>query len=315
MRGCLHLSHQTRAELFESLWRLSDAGMAPERMLTTAAASFEQPVRGALIRAAVLVRGGTPLSGAGARSGLLSSRDERLLRVGEQGGNVEAILRRLADHYRRRTSRLRRLKAKMMYPVIILILAIFVLPVPLVFQGAIGPGGYLLRTVIPLGLLAGCVAWWGPVWRRVAGGRSALSGILLNVPVVSRLVVQQARTDMLESLGLFLTSGVAADSALQASLSSVGNHRLRLRFANAGRALEKGSTVAEALHEVELLSASEGLPLVSAGEQAGRLDELVSRYAQTEAERLEERYDLVATWLPRIAYFVVIAVVGGGLLS
>ena len=118
--------------------------------MRSAAASVEEPLRGALVKTAALVGNGMLLSKAGRHTGIFAPRDRQLVEVGEGSGNVDHVLGRLAVYYRLRASRLRRVRAKLAYPLFILVLAVFVAPFPALFAGSITTGGYLSRTLVPL---------------------------------------------------------------------------------------------------------------------------------------------------------------------
>lgn len=285
--------------------------MAGERLLRSCAASVEEPVRGALIKTAGLVGNGMLLSKAGHHTGIFALRDGQLVEVGEGSGNVDHVLGRLAAYYRLRASRIRRVRAKLAYPVFLLVLVVFVAPFPALFAGSITAGGYLSRTLVPLMFVA-VIGWLAIRW--VGGLESRrypawLARTLGALPFVKSLVAQHARTDLLESLALFLSAGMAAQQALPAAIDVVSNPLLKARFRRAQSALESGEVVADALREGDVIDAREGYAILSAGEQAGRLDEMMTRYAAVESDSLDARYDVIAEWLPRIVYIFVAGLV------
>lgn len=290
--------------------------MAGDRLLRSAAASVEEPIRGALVKTAALVGNGMLLSKAGRHTGIFAPRDRQLVEVGEGSGNVDHVLGRLAEYYRLRASRLRRVRAKLAYPLFILMLAVFVAPFPALFAGSITTGGYLSRTFVPLVGLA-VFGWLVTRWFARVGSQGYpgwLASGLLALPIVKGLVTQHARTDLLESLALFLSAGLAAQQALPAAIDVVSNPLLKLRFRRAQSALESGEVVADALREGEVIDAREGYAILSTAEHAGRLDEMMTRYAAVESDNLDARYDVIAEWLPRIVYFLVVGLVVAQLL-
>ena len=114
---------------------------------------------------------------------------------------------------------------------------------------------------------------------------------------------------MLESLGLFLSAGIAAQQAVPRAIDAVSNPVLKERFREAQTALDAGEVVADALREGDIIDAQEGYAILSTGEQAGKLDDMMRRYATAESDKLEGRYDVIAEWLPRFVYFFVVVLV------
>ena len=102
--------------------------MAGDRLLRSSAAATQEPLRSALTKTAALVGNGMTLSKAGRHTGLFSPRDTQLVGVGENSGNVDQVLQRLGANYRSRASRRRRVRTKLAYPVLLLVLALFVAP-------------------------------------------------------------------------------------------------------------------------------------------------------------------------------------------
>ena len=234
--------------------------MAGDRLLRSTAQSVSGPLKGALTNTAGLVGNGVLLSKSGHHTGIFSPRERQLLEVGEASGHVDNVLGRLADYHRARASRIRRVRAKLAYPLFLLVLAVFVAPFPALFAGSISAGGYLSRTLTPL-LVVAVIGW---LTARSVGRLESreypgwLAHCLLALPIVKGLVTQHAQTDLLESLGLFLSAGIAAQQAVPRAIDAVSNPVLKERFREAQTALDAGEVVADALREGDTIDAQEG---------------------------------------------------------
>ena len=303
------LSYQARADLYEALYRCAHAGMAGDRMLrTAAAAAADGATREAMRQTTGLVAGGKPLAAAGAACGLFTSRDRLLLQAAERIGETEQVLQRLATFYRHRASRARRVKSKLAYPVLLLVVAVLLAPLPALLSGGLSMSGYLGMTIVPLGLLA-LAARLGTGWLNQDALKHYprwLALALLKLPFAGRLVVQRARVDMLDNLAMFVCGGVPAMEAITAAVDVVRNPVLQDRFRQAEQALHAGNTVADALRSADIIDAAEGHALLSAAEHAGRLEQMCQRHAELQTERLNATYDLLAEWFPRVVYVLVV---------
>ena len=78
--------------------------------------------------------------------------------------------------------------------------------------------------------------------------------------------------------------------------------------------LSAGAALASALHNHRLLDAT-GFAIVSTGEGAGKLDDSLQHAAALDHDRLDDRYALIAQWLPVLAYTCVAAAAVIGLLG
>ena len=291
--------------------RLSQAGISGERVLRSVAASAREPLKGALTKTAGLVGNGMLLSTSGHLTGIFSPRDRQLVSVGEQSGNVDHVFGRLAHYYRARVARARRVKAKLAYPAFLLVGAVFIAPFPALFVGAITVGGYLSRTLVPL-IVLGVLVWLVGRWMTHLESSESptwMAYMLLSLPFIKELVKQHARTEVLESLALFLSSGLAAHQSVSAAIDAVSNSVLKARFRQARVSLETGKGVADALRDGDIIDPHAGYAIVSTGEQAGRLDAMISRHASAQSDQLDTRYDDIAEWLPRFIYCLVVALV------
>ena len=193
----------------------------------------------------------------------------------------------------------------------LLVFVVFVAPFPALFAGSITVGGYLSRTLVPL-ILAAVFGWLVARWITQLESKEYptwLAQCLLGLPIAKGLVTQHARTEVLESLALFLSSGLAAQQAVPAAIDAVANPMLKKRFRRAEVSLDSGEVVADALREGEIIDPHEGYPILSTGEHAGRLDEMMLRYATGESDKLDGRYDVIAEWFPRFIYFFVVGLV------
>ncbi len=316
MQRSTSVTARRRAELYEKLARLAEAGLPAEQMLREAAGASPEPLRGCALKAAQLTCGGSALWRAGRISGLFAPRDTTLLRTAEASGSITRALYGLAGYHRARALRLSSVRAQVMYPLAVLVIAIFVLPLPAFTAGHLDGRGYALRTVVPLAALVLMVGGMGWLYGRLErhGWPDWLMRIELGTPGIGRLTLRRARVEVLESLALFLSAGVPAAPALAETLKSINPPRLQARFSAAPRTLARGGSLADALLDGGILDPARGYPLASAAEAAGKLQETIARLARSETAALGESLDGLARWTPRLLYFFVLLLVGAGLL-
>lgn len=84
---------------------------------------------------------------------------------------------------------------------------------------------------------------------------------------------------------------------------SYAAHRTNVRVA-ASR-LATGSNVSDALLAAGILDDDSDYPVISSGEAAGQLDESIILRAGWHQDDLDQRYDRIAEWSPRLVYTVI----------
>ncbi|MFA7384277.1 MAG: type II secretion system F family protein, partial [Desulfurivibrionaceae bacterium] len=133
---------------------------------------------------------------------------------------------------------------------------------------------WLLLIALGLGLTALRRYW------RTEAGRLRIDRILLKAPVFGRLLLLIATTRFSRTLGTLLQSGVPMLKALDISRNLLDNHVLRQAVETARLRVQEGGSLAVALRETAVFP-SMLIQLTAAGEQSGKLDEMLYRVADT----------------------------------
>lgn len=262
-------------------------------------------------RMSAAVSGGASLTEAGSRVGLFSPGDRELIRLAERSGTLSRAADRLADSYEYRARVFGKLRSRMMLPLLVLVLGLFLLPLPSLLSGKMGAAEFVWRTLGPLVALVIAVG----VGRRVAR-RTAAKGVPAAVGRLSHtlpFLVQVSRLQLVDRLALMLDAGVPAREALEAAVDALGNQAARSRYGTAVTRLESQG-MSSALGSVGALEADE-FAIVSTSEAAGRLSDGIQRVAATRRQALEQRLDLLSEWLPRAVYLLVVAIIAAGLIG
>ena len=221
-----------------------------------------------------------------------------MVSAGEASGALEVVFERLADHLDEAAELRSQVRAALLYPALMAVVACigtivllgFVIPRFAVILTDIG-GSLPTSTRLLLGasrlLTAG---WW--VWLIAAGlgayviRRSAADpvkrrrwhGARLGWPWVGDLERKYAVAGFAHTLGLLLKSGVPALPALKIARNASTNLALQDGFDRAAAAVAEGSALAPALSQTLPPLA---LQMIAAGEESGRLEELCLRVATT----------------------------------
>lgn len=311
---------QHRADLYAQLAALDKAGFPYDQAIgmvdlpkISGLESVTAQIRARLARGANWVD-------TGRRYGLFSEFDAALLGAAFATGDLGAMYRRLADHYAAQSRRQRQIKARLVLPVAVLILATFIQPLPMMVTGQIGGGGYLRLTLLPLLKLAigGYVLVSLPRWFREGAlypFKTAFDSVVLRLPVFGANQLRRNLRDLWSSLSLLLEAGVPMAEAFPKALNTIDNRVVRARFAQVPAALQRGSALADALRSLPLPGPPEALYFIATGEASGELPAMLRRYADREDEVIASFDEQLAEWLPRLVYTAIAIKMAAGILG
>ena len=245
------------------------------------------------------VQRGTSLSEALARHpGYFDPLFAAMVSAGEASGALEIVFERLADHLDEAAELRSQVRAALLYPALMSVVAAigvvvllgFVIPR---FATILTDIGGTLPTTTRLLLGASRLltsAWW--VWLVACGilayvirrafrdpaTRRRWDGARLGWPWVGDLERKYAAAGFTHTLGLLLKSGVPALPALQIARNATTNLAIQEGFDRAAAAVAEGGALAPALAGTLPPLA---LQMLAAGEESGRLEELCLRVAVT----------------------------------
>jgi general secretion pathway protein F len=321
------LSASERAVVLRQLATLTIAGLPLEDALGTVAEQSAhagtQAIFGAL---KTQVREGSDFAGA-LRCFPAAFTEEIVAAVaaGEQSGSLGLVLSRLADFAERRQTLGREIGLALLYPVIVVVVAIgvvlalmtFVVPrVVRVFDHAGQELPFLTRVLIAVsdalaghwlllggGLLAvSAVLVW--LLRRPAV-RGGLQAVALRIPLLGRALRAGATSRFCRSLSLQVASGVPLVEALQVSAAAPGLQAMRESILAAAQQVREGVNLSVALGKAEQFPPL-AMRLIASGEQSGQLASMLDHAAEAQ----EREATALATGFSAILQPVLILLVG-----
>ncbi|HEX4781842.1 MAG TPA: type II secretion system inner membrane protein GspF [Usitatibacter sp.] len=236
-----------------------------------------------------------------------------LVAAGESSGQLPRVLSRLSDYLEERAQLRARLSLALIYPVIVMCVAlgvvgallIYVLPqVVQVFEHARAQLPLLTRMLIALsGFLQATWILWIVVAialgaaLRVAlkrpASRAALHRFAWRAPVVGRVLRYLDAARLAATLAILVGSRVPILQALDAGTGVMTLVPMRDALTTAARGVREGMPLARAL------GATQAFPpvmvhLIASGETSGRLDEALERAARTQQNDIATRLQAFA---------------------
>ena len=241
-----------------------------------------------------------------------------MVKAGQASGNLDVVLRRLADYLQKQNRTRARVKAALAYPVVMVIigslvvmgLMTFVVPRILAVVKSAGRGQAVLP--LPTQILIGAAHfikdWWWAVlvvafgfWflyrgaLRSEGFRFRRDRFMLRIPVVGDLLKKSAVSRFAVTLSTLLKSGVPALHALTIVQNVVDNQVLSRVIREIHDRILEGADISGPMKRSGVFPPVVGY-MISIGEQSGQLDEMLERVA----EAYDEEMDVTTTKLTSI---------------
>ena len=278
-----------------------------------------------------LVIDGMSLSDAMARSPETFPRVYvAMVEAGETGGFLDVVLAQIADFQSREKELKGKVMTALMYPAILLILAlgvlifllVFFIPrFQLVFQGFNAELPLITRMIVAVsdavrnyGLFigaAGVVAFISlRSWFRSEAGRRAWEGYILRVPTIGPLLAQFAMARFCRMLGTLLGAGVPLVNALNVARRSIGNQILVDAVSDSIDRVKEGKALGKSLAQNRDLFPGAVVEMISVAEESGKLDAELLRIANVTEGDLDRQLKAVVALAEPVMLFVIAALIG-----
>ncbi|MGA2242107.1 MAG: type II secretion system F family protein [Verrucomicrobiota bacterium] len=248
-----------------------------------------------------------------------------MVEAGEAGGFLDVVLAQIADFQSREKELKSKVTTAMVYPCILLVLALVVLTVLLVFfipkfQKVFSSvhGALPLITQFIIGVshavrsyglfIAAALVVGGflvRAWFASEKGRRVWENLVLQSPVVGPLTAQFAMARFCRMLGTLLGAGVPLVQGLNVARKSIGNQILVDAVSQSIERVQQGGRLGQSLADCKDLFPGSVLEMVSVAEESGKLDaELVRIASVTEADLDRHLKTAVAFAEPLMLFFI-----------
>ncbi len=255
-----------------------------------------------------------------------------MVEAGEVSGTLDTILNRLATYREKADSLVRKVKAALVYPSIIIVVSVvvtilmltYIVPIfarmfegigselPLPTQIVLAISSFLQNNILTISgllvlLLIGMRFYFG-----TEKGRLKIDKVKLSLPLVGDLTTKTSVSRFSRTLGTLLSSGVAILDALEVTGKTAGNKVIEQSVKKSALAIAEGETITEPLKESGVFPPMV-TQMIAVGEKTGNLDELLNKIA----DFYEEEVDTTVAALTSVIEPVIILIMGviiGGIL-
>ena len=290
----------------------------------------EQAARDMLQR----LRSGAAISDAAEASGHLNRQAIAILRAGEQIGDLATAFCTVADLYTYKLTLRRTVQTALIYPSILFIFAVislvamlgFVIPrFEVIFIGAedqlpqstewVMAASRGLRDYWPIVIAGfGLPVGIGILGMRSAQVRSTMAHLALRLPFVGPILQKLDLSALTANLCIFLRADVALLQALELTAAIVPHSGLGQNVDEVLENVRQGQLFSAALAEATDMP-SDIISMLRAGEESGRLPEMLELISTTERAEAEAAIKQLLSILEPVMILAIGAIVGGMIFS
>lgn len=276
------------------------------------------------------IRGGSSLSGALRKHPRIFSQIYyQAIAAGERSGNLEVVLRQMADFIERRVVIEKKVKNALTYPlivtfvaiVVIIIMVTFVLPTFTELYSAFGA-----EQPLPVLMLIGITDWFsdyglyvllglvalvvaGLLYIRTPAGRYQWDKISFRLPVVGRILLLTELSRACRTISLLFRVGLPLPEVLAMAIQGSGNKVMAEAITGVQRELIRGEGLSKPMSR-RLLFLPLMVQMTGVGEETGNLDNTLTTVAESYEMEADDRTSAAVGLIQPVITIIVGIVIG-----
>ena len=253
-----------------------------------------------------------------------------MVEAGEAGGFLDVVLAQIADFQSREKDLKSKVTTAMVYPCILLVLALVVLTVLLVFfipkfqkvfSSVHGALPLITQLIIGVSHVVRSYGFFVATGLVVAGflvrtwfasekGRRTWEKLVLQSPIVGPLTAQFAMARFCRMLGTLLGAGVPLVQGLNVARKSIGNQILVDAVSQSIERVQQGGRLGQSLADCKDLFPGSVLEMVSVAEESGKLDAELVRIASVTEVDLDRHLKTAVAFAEPLMLFLIAGFIG-----
>lgn len=252
-----------------------------------------------------------------------------MIKAGEAGGALEAILQRLADFKEKSQTLKRRIRGAMVYPIVVILVACiivgfilyFIIPKFEVIFADFGvdlPGmtvflikaSHVVVQKFWIVILTPILIWiFIKLLYRNRTGAYICDRIVLMVPVMGAIAEKSTVARTMRTLGTLVQSGVPILESLNIVRDTAGNAVFERAFTRIYESIREGETIAQPLREARIVD-DIVVNMIDVGEETGDLDTMLNKIADNYDEEVEVLVESLVSLLEPMMIVVLGGIIG-----
>ena len=253
-----------------------------------------------------------------------------MVEAGETGGFLDLVLEQIAEFQARDKELRGKVISAMIYPAVLMFLAIAVLiflmvffiprfktlfegfdaALPMLTQVIVATSEFSQRYGIFIIIAMAFLVYLARTWVTSERGRRIYERWLLTAPVIGPLSSQFAMARFSRMLGTLIHAGVPLVSGLNVAQRSIGNQILTDAVEDSVERVKKGESLARSLGNCSLLFSGATVEMISVAEESSRLDKELIRLAEVTEKELDQQLKTAVALMEPLMLFFIAAFIG-----
>jgi type II secretory pathway component PulF len=252
---------------------------------------------------------GSSVSRAFTQAGLVTAWEAELINIGETNGRLESVLARLDAYCSAKAAWFAQIKSRLVYPLLVLLIAIVVLPLPSLLEGSLTSMAYALQVGISLLIIRLLFRSLlvKPFERAEIGafnGWLIRSQRFVNDHNLLRLMFEISYLDLLT---LCLESGMDAVNALKLMQRCSKNKKFQRQHALVVSKISKsGASLSESLNQYDILKNHEVISFLVSSEHSGTLHSALREFTERKSHEIDATVGHLMGRLSSVIYLGVV---------
>lgn len=257
-----------------------------------------------------------------------------MVSAGETGGILDTIMNRLAEFLEKNEALARKVRAAMIYPAVIsvvalgaiVVLLLFVIPT---FQEMFASFDQQLPLPTRIVIAASDFLqsyWWALLaagiggaalfksWIATSAGRLTFDRMLLRVPILGNVVLKSAVSRFTRTLGTLMNSGVSILEGLEITAKTSGNRVIHDAVIESRTSIAGGESISKPLARADVFPPMV-TQMINVGEETGDLDGMLSKIADFYDEEVDVAVEGLLKAMEPLMIVILGSIVGGMIVA
>ncbi|HQP10587.1 MAG TPA: type II secretion system F family protein [Candidatus Omnitrophota bacterium] len=253
-----------------------------------------------------------------------------MVKSGEQGGVLDEVLYKIADHREKEQKLRRKIQSALAYPMVMLFVGIGTVFVMLTFfmPKFIGIFERMKRELpVPTKVLIATSQFMAEHWiwflfafvfifaifgRVRPGGKKKffLDLVKLHTPLIKQFIRDAEIAKFCRTLGMLLKHGLSVYNSLSLATSTLDNEALRKQLETTGSDIvNQGATLSASLGKVKVFP-NFAINMIAVGEEGGKLEEALNGVADAYEKEVEQAISVMTSLLEPLLILAIGGIVG-----
>ncbi|MCT8976050.1 type II secretion system F family protein [Clostridium sp. CX1] len=252
-----------------------------------------------------------------------------MIRIGEESGRLDLILKQLSEYYENEHKIFTKIKTALTYPLIVLILSIFVsvflmvkiVPqfidilnltggeVPFITKVVLSVCSFFKRNFLVISFTNLIIIILILRFSKTSTGKGFIAKVKLTTPLVDRIYNKAMLARFSMAMGMLLRSGINVVKSLEITTSILENRIIEQRIQNTIEQINKGDGIHSSFVKAKVGN-NLFLSLVYTGEEIGNLDYMFLKIGELLAQDVEQSMKKIIIFIEPVAILILTMVIG-----